>query len=104
MTADEWLTQASGGAHCVGTLQGRMAVAMRLGYADSRTLVHLRETFGLALCDSVVICQKRGLKIDWSSLRYELEKMGKKTSSIDSELKEARHFADFALAEQKAMA
>lgn len=82
------LTQLSGGETSVGTLRGRMAVARYCGYFDARAMVFFHETHGLPLSFQVIEIAKLGLKIDFLGLRYELERIGKKPTTIESELQE----------------
>lgn len=95
MTLEEMemeLTRLSGGSEFVGSLVGRMRVAMSFGYVDARSMVYLKETYGYPLADSALQASKRGFKIDFGGLRYELEKIGKKPEAIESELEEVRYF------------
>lgn len=92
--AEQILTMLSGGPAKVGSLEGRMAVAAAFGYMDARTMVFFKETHGMALSIVAMMAVKKGLKIDYSGLRYELEKIGKNPDTIDSELKEVRFFAE----------
>ena len=94
MTINELLIEISGGSDKVGTLEGRMKVALSVGYMDSRTMVHLMETHGLPLSMCAMKCAEHGLKIDYSGLRCELERIGKKAATIDSELLEVKFFVD----------
>jgi hypothetical protein len=91
----------SGGESMVGTNEGRMAVASAFGYADARTMVFFRETYGFPLSLAAIQVKNAGLNIDYGGLRIELEKMGKKPDTIDSELKEVRFFFDTAMARKR---
>lgn len=93
---EDLLIAGSGGAAKVGTLEGRVALAALCGYADARTLVFYRETYGLPLSLAAIKVKKWGLKIDFRGLRYELERIGKKPETIESELAEVRFFIDSA--------
>ena len=90
---EEFLTKVSGGASRVGTQEGRLMVAATFGYLDARFMVYMMETHGFPLTMSAMVANKRDLKVDFTGLRCELTKIGKKPSTIDSELAEMRHFA-----------
>jgi alanyl-tRNA synthetase len=86
------LTDISGGEKNVGTQAGRLRVAASVGYIDSRFMVFMKETYGYPLSMTAMKAAENGLKVDYSGLRYELEKIGKKEETIESELKEIRYF------------
>lgn len=78
----------------------RMQVAVFFGYYDAKTMRYFRETYGLALADQLPLLRKKfpEAKIPYEGLRHELTCMGKKKSSIESELKE---LCEFDYVEQK---
>lgn len=57
-------------------------------------MVDLMQTHGLPLSLCATLAIERGLNIDFSGLRVELECIGKKKETIDSELAETRYFID----------
>lgn len=71
-------------------IESRKVVAAAFGYADSRMLVFLRETYGMPLSLAAKKVTEHGLKVDFHGLRTELERMGKKPDTIESELNEVR--------------
>ncbi len=93
-TLGRFLTDLSGGEDKVGTREGRLAVAMAFGYLDARFMVYMMETHGLPLSIQAMKAKENGLKTDLNGLRWELEKIGKKPDTIESELKEVRFFCD----------
>lgn len=80
----------------------RMQVAVFFGYYDAKTMRYFRETYGLALADQLPLLRKKfpEAKIPYEGLRHELACMGKKKSSIESELNELREF-DYVAQEEK---
>lgn len=92
------MIKVSGGLDKIGALDARLRVAISAGYMDARSMVHLMETHGLPLSLCAQQCIEVGLKIDYSGLRYELERIGKKPDTIDSELREVIFFAEHAIA------
>lgn len=91
---EQFLTTLSELRGGVGSLEGRLSVALSFGYLDARFMVHMMETNGLPLSVSAIAAKKRGLKLDFSGLRVELERIGKKPDTIDSELREVKFFME----------
>jgi alanyl-tRNA synthetase len=86
------LTDISGGEANVGAQVGRLRVAASVGYIDSRFMVFMKETYGYPLSMTAMRAAEDDLKVDYAGLRYELERIGKKEETIESELKEIRYF------------
>lgn len=100
-TFKEMLTEISGGEEYVGTMDARMAGAASSGFMDARTMVDLMQTHGFPLSLCAVKAVAAGLAIDFGGLRLELERIGKKPSTIDSELKEVKYFVANAASTRK---
>lgn len=83
-----------------GTDKGRARLAYHLGYVDARMMVHFMETNGLPLSLGALQASKHGLKVYFCGLRVELERIGKKPDTIESELREVRFFMDQAAQRQ----
>lgn len=93
---EECLTDLSGGEDKIGTQKARLNVAAYFGYLDARFMIYMMETHGLPLSIQAQKAKEKGLKIDFGGLRYELERIGKKPETIESELREVRFFSDHA--------
>lgn len=91
-TISEMLEDFSGGKDKTGTQEARTHLAASCGYLDARLMVYMKETYGLPLSSSSVEGAKRGLKVDRAGLRIELERIGKKPETIESELREVEYF------------
>lgn len=72
----------------------RMTVAMAFGYYDAKYMRFAKETYGLALTDSLIFFRKKwpNIRVPYSGLKFELELMGKKPSAVEAELKELQEF------------
>ena len=67
---------------------GRVRVAAACGYFDARTMVNLHQTHGYPLDICADKITAAGLRVDWSGLRDELQRIGKDNDSITSLFRE----------------